>query len=320
MKHIISLSAAREQMPKQSQLRFRLRKYRLVYLLILPPVLAILVFCYLPMVGITMAFLNYRLGSGVLGMFTRPWIGLANFKSLLMSYYFTRVLFNTIWISLLKLIFVFPSPILLALLLNELRALRFKRVVQTVSYLPFFLSAVVVQGLVLAVFSPAYGLLNNLRQLFGAQAIHYLGDSSYFRGIIVGTDVWQQMGWGAIVYLAAITSIDPGLYEAAVIDGAGRLRQAWHITLASIIDIILMFFILRIGTILSAGFEMIFLLYSPVVYNVADIIDTYAYREGLLRSNFGYGTAIGLFKSAVGFLLIWVTNRAVRRLGGQGIW
>jgi putative aldouronate transport system permease protein len=122
------------------------------------------------------------------------------------------------------------------------------------------------------------------------------------------------------VYLAAITSIDPGLYEAAVIDGAGRLRQAWHITLASIIDIILMFFILRIGTILSAGFEMIFLLYSPVVYNVADIIDTYAYREGLLRSNFGYGTAIGLFKSAVGFLLIWATNRAVRRLGGQGIW
>lgn len=305
---------------ERSHLAARINKYRLVYLLILPAVLGVLAFSYVPMLGISMAFKNYRLGTGFWGVFTSPGIGWANFKTLFTSFYFWRILRNTVLISLYKMVFTFPAPILLALCLNELRAQRYKRVVQTVSYLPYFLSSVIIQGLVLAVFSPSYGLVNGIRELMGLQAHHYLADERYFRGIIVGIDVWQGMGWGAIIYLAAMASIDVEQYEAAIIDGAGKFRQAWSVTLAGISDIIILLFILRVGDVLNAGFEKIFLLYSPPVYSVGDIIDTYAYREGLINSNFGFATAVGLFKSVVGLALILVTNRAANRFGRQGIW
>jgi putative aldouronate transport system permease protein len=305
---------------RRSALASRLAKYRLVYLLILPALVGVLLFSYVPMLGISMAFKNYKLGTGFWGVFTSPGVGLANFRSLFVSYYFWQILRNTLLISLYKMLFVFPTPILLALLLNELRAMRFKRVVQTISYLPYFLSAVIIQGLALAVFSPSYGFVNNIMQLLGARAHHFLADARYFRAIIVGIDVWQGMGWGAIIYLAAIATIDPEQYEAAIIDGAGRIRQAWSVTLAGISDIIILLFILRVGDVLNAGFEKIFLLYSPAVYSVGDIIDTYAYREGLINSNFGFATAVGLFKSVVGLALIMITNRVANRFGRQGIW
>lgn len=272
------------------------------------------------MAGIAMAFKDYKLGTGFAGVFTSPNIGFDNFRSLFLSFYFWQILRNTLLISFYKLLFVFPAPIILALFLNELRALPFKRVVQTVSYLPHFLSAVIVQGLVLAILSPTYGVVNTVRQLMGMPAQHFLADARYFRAIIVGIDIWQGLGWGAIIYLAAISAIDPEQYEAATIDGAGRIRQAWNITIAGIADLIMLLFILRIGNVLNAGFETIFLLYSPTVYSVGDIIDTYAYREGLINANFGFGTAIGLFKSVVGFVLIVVTNRLANHFGRQGIW
>jgi putative aldouronate transport system permease protein len=305
---------------ERRHLAARMTKYRLVYLLMLPAVVGVILFNYVPMLGISMAFKNYRLGTGFWGVFTSPGVGFANFRSLFVSYYFWQILRNTLLISFYKILFAFPAPILLALLLNELRALRYKRVVQTISYLPYFLSAVIIQGLVLAVFSPTYGFINGIRQIMGVQAHHFLADARYFRAIIVGIDVWQGMGWGAIIYLAAIASIEVEQYEAAIIDGAGRIRQAWSVTLAGISDIIILLFILRVGDILNAGFEKIFLLYSPAVYSVGDIIDTYAYREGLINSNFGFATAVGLFKSIVGLVLIVVTNRAANRFGRQGIW
>jgi putative aldouronate transport system permease protein len=305
---------------RKSHLAVRLHKYRLVYLLILPAVACVIIFNYVPMAGIAMAFKDYKLGTGFAGVFTSPNIGFDNFRSLFLSFYFWQILRNTLLISFYKLLFVFPAPIILALFLNELRGLPFKRVVQTVSYLPHFLSAVIVQGLVLAILSPTYGVVNTVRQLMGMPAQHFLADARYFRAIIVGIDIWQGLGWGAIIYLAAISAIDPEQYEAATIDGAGRIRQAWNITIAGIADLIMLLFILRIGNVLNAGFETIFLLYSPTVYSVGDIIDTYAYREGLINANFGFGTAIGLFKSVVGFALIVVTNRLANRFGRQGIW
>lgn len=299
---------------------FRLRKYRVVYLLIFIPFLSLFLFRYLPMLGIVMAFKKYRLGSGFIGMFTSRGIGFQHFRALFTSSYFARVMRNTLLISFYKLIFVFPAPILLALMLNELRTIWYKRAVQTVSYLPHFLSAVIIQGLVMAIFSPSYGLLNGIRIWLGLDTHHYIADPSYFRGIIVGIDLWQGVGWGAIIYLAAIAGINPELYEAATIDGAGRLRQTWHITIAGIVELIILLVILRVGRILDAGFETIFLLYSPVVYSVGDIIDTYTYRVGLVDANFGFGTAVGLFKSVIGFLLVVGTNKIANRFGRQGIW
>jgi putative aldouronate transport system permease protein len=298
----------------------RLRKYRIVYLLILVPFLSVFLFRYLPMLGIVMAFKKYRLGSGFAGMFTSPGIGLDHFRDLFASAYFGRVMRNTLVISFLKIIFIFPAPIILALMLNELRALWYKRTVQTVSYLPHFLSTVIIQGLVMAILSPSYGLVNGIRIAVGLDVHHYIADPRFFRGIIVTIDLWRGVGWGAIIYLAAIAGINPELYEAATIDGASRLRQAWHITVAGIAELIVLLLILRVGDILDAGFELIFLLYSPLVYSVGDIIDTYTYRVGLLDANFGFGTAVGLFKSVVGFVLVIGTNRLAKRFGRQGIW
>lgn len=297
-----------------------IKKYKIVYLLMFPALAFFLVFSYIPMAGVVMAFNEYKLGEGYKAIFNSPWVGFAHFKRLFSSVLFGRVVINTLIINGLKLIFVFPIPIIFAILLNEIRNVRFKRVVQTVSYLPNFLSTVVVYGLVLGLLSPTYGLVNAVLNQLGIDSIHFLAKPGYFRGLLVLLDMWRYTGWDAIIYLAAIASIDQEMYEAAYIDGAGMFKRIWHITLPSIMEIIMLMFILRIGSILNSDFQTVFLLYSPAVYSVGDIIDTFVYREGLIHQQFSFTTAVGLFKSTTGLVLIIAVNKISKKLGMTGIW
>ena len=272
------------------------------------------------MVGVVMSFNDYQVTKGLAGIFTSPWVGLKHFKALFTSFYFYDIMRNTILISVYKILFAFTSPIIFALLLNELRGRRFKRVVQTITYLPNFFSPVVIVGLILSLISPNYGIINALIGSMGGAPSNFLANPRLFRSIIVFIDVWQGTGFSAIIYLAAITSIDQEQYESAKLDGANRFKQIWHITLPGMSDIIILLFIFRIGYMLNAGFDQIFLLYSPPVYPVGDIIDTFVYREGLVHMSYSFSTAVGLFKSVIGFALIVAVNKAVKKFGRQGIW
>ena len=233
---------------------------------------------------------------------------------------FGRVFRNTLLISLYRLFWGFPAPIILALLLNEVYQRHFKRVVQTISYLPHFLSWVVLGGVIRTILSPSTGVVNSIVTALGGEPIYFLANSIWFVTVLITTGVWQQVGWGSIIFLAAIAGIDPQLYEAAVVDGAGRLRQTWNITIPSIIPVIVILFILRVGDILDAGFDQIFNLYNPAVYEVADIIDTYVYRVGLVELNFSFSAAVGLFKNVIGLILVVIVNRIAKIFGEYGIW
>lgn len=298
----------------------RIKKHKLVYLLLFPSFATVLIFNYAPMAGILMAFKNFRIMDGFWGIFTGEWIGFKNFERLFASYYFYDVFRNTILISLYKIIFGFPAPIILALLLNELKNKFYTRFVQTITYLPHFLGAVILTGLTYALLNPSYGIVNGVIQAFGYEPQQFLADPRYFRSIIVGLDVWKNTGWNAIIFLAAISSVDMGLYDAAKMDGANKFRQMWHITLPGISEIVVLMFILRLGDIMNAGFDQIFLLYSVMVYNVGDIIDTYVYRMGLVNSEYGFSTAVGLFKSVIALILIIAANAVAKKFGKQGIW
>ncbi|PYI57586.1 sugar ABC transporter permease [Paenibacillus flagellatus] len=278
------------------------------------------VFDYIPMFGVLIAFKDISPFEGVGAIFTNEWVGFKHFVRFWNSYYFWNVMRNTLLISFYKLFFSFPASVLLALLLNEVRRVAFKRIVQTISYLPHFISTVVVAGLAMMVLSTDGGLINAIIVRFGGEPIHFLGDPAYFRGVLVISHVWQSIGWGSILYLAAMTGIDPGLYEAARMDGAGRVRQAWHITLPGITPVLVIMLILSIGGLLNAGFEKVLLLYSPAVYEVADIIDTYVYREGLTQLNYSFATAVGLFKNVLAMLLILGANYIAKKMNQTGIW
>ena len=290
------------------------------YLLLLPGLLYLIIFHYIPMFGIIISFKDYQPFMGVKGMFTSEWVGLKHFQKFFNSYYFWDILGNTLSISLLKFIFGFPAPIIFALLLNEVRNKKFMKTVQTISYLPHFLSWVVVSGLLVTLLSTDNGLINIIREAFGKESIMFLGDPRYFRQVLVVSDIWKGIGWGSIVYLAAISGVDQEMYEAEYIDGANRWRRIWHITLPSISHIVVIMLIFSVGGLLNAGFEQIFLLYSPSVYSVADIIDTFVYREGLQSNNYSYATAVGLFKSLVSMFLLLLTNFIANRLDQEGIW
>lgn len=297
-----------------------IRKHYFYYLLMFPGLLYFLIWHYVPMFGIVIAFKDITPFSGVEGIFTQPWVGLTHFRNFFRSYFFANVMGNTIAISGLKLLFGFPAPIILALLINEVRLTAFKRAVQTISYLPHFLSMVIVAGLVIAMLSTEGGLVNQVRVGLGMQPHMYLGDPRVFRGILVVTSLWQSVGWGSILYLAAMANIEPQLYEAAMIDGANKWQQVWAITLPGISHVIVIMLIFAIGGLLNAGFEQILLLYSPAVYSVADIIDTYVYRSGLLSMQYSFATAVGLFKSVLAMILLLTANFVAHRLGEQGIW
>ncbi len=289
----------------------------MLYLMLIPGVIYILVFRYIPMGGIIIAFKDFKFIKGILGS---EWIGLENFKVLFGSRDFYKILWNSLWLSTLKLIFAFPAPIILALLLNEIRHNSFKRVTQTIMYLPHFISWVVLAGMIMNFLSPSNGVINTVIQSLGGQPIHFLIKPEYFRTIIVTAEIWKGIGWGTIIYLAAMTSIDQCLYEVASIEGANRFHKMCYITLPGISSTILILFVINLGYILNNGFEQIFLLYTPSTYEVADVFETYTYRIGLLSGRFSYATAIGLFKSVVGAILVLSSNRIARLFGKKAIW
>jgi putative aldouronate transport system permease protein len=272
------------------------------------------------MFGIIIAFKDISPFGGVRGIFEAPWVGFRQFSRFLNSMFFWNLMRNTVVIRALKLVWGFPAPILLALLLNEVRLKRFKRVVQTISYLPHFISWVVVSGLVFSLLSKEVGVVNVALESLGFKPVAFLLEPKYFRSILVLSAMWKGIGWSSIVYLAAITSIDPELYEAATIDGANKVQQALHITIPGISLIIVIQLIFSIGNMLNAGFEQVLLLYSPRVYEVADIIDTYVYRVGIQGLEYSFAAAVGLFKSVVALILLLITNKVAHKFGYPGIW
>lgn len=291
---------------------------KVLYLFILPGLVVLLVFNYLPIYGISIAFKDFNPMFGIMGS---RWVGLRHFERLWGSMFFWRVLRNTLVINLMQLAFGFPAPIVLALLINEVRHRAFKRAVQTITYLPYFLSWVVVGGFVVNVLSPTQGLITVISRLLTGQrsTIFLMIEPLAFPWIVVFSNIWRSVGWGSIVYIAAISSINPELYEAAVIDGGNRWHQVWHITVPSIVPTIVVLLILQVGRFMEANFEQIYILLNPNVYTTGDVISTFVFREGLSRGNFSYTTAIGFFQSVVGFMLMVAVNRITRKLG-HSLW
>lgn len=276
-----------------------------LHIMILPGLLLIVLFSYFPMVGVIIAFQKFIPAKGLFG--DQIWVGMSNFKFIFALPGFQRALINTFTIAFWKIITGLLVPIVFALMLNEVRSFFVKRSVQTIIYVPFFLSWVIMSGVLIDLLSPSGGLVNSVIKSMGFQPIFFLGDNSYFQPTLIITNIWKEFGFGTIVYLAAITGIDPTLYEAAVIDGANRWRQTWHITLPGMTMIIVLMSVLSLGQILNAGFDQIFNLYSPVVYQSGDIIDTFVYRMGLLEAQYGPATAVGLFQSVVSLVFISVS-------------
>lgn len=293
-----------------------LKKNKTVYFMILPVVAYFIIFCYGPMYGLQIAFKYYTPGKGFLNS---PWVGLKNFEDFLTGFYFVRVLRNTIVLNALSMLFEFPAPIILALLLNELRSVRYRRIVQTVSYFPYFISLVVIAGLIKD-FTVSDGLINDIIAWLGGQRISMLQQAGMFRTIFIASDIWQGVGWGSIIYFAAISSIDQELYQAAIVDGAGRFRQIWHITLPGITPTIVILFILSMGSMLSVSSEKVILLYNPATYETADVISSYVYRQGIQQLNFSYSAAVGLLNSVVSLLLLVISNAVSRRFGDTSLW
>jgi len=293
------------------------RKYKALYLITIPGILYFIVFKYLPLMGSVMAFQNYNIFKGFTGS---PWVGLDQFKRMFTYTEFLRILENTVLIGLYDIIFAFPVPIILALLLNELRKVLYKRILQTVVYLPHFLSWVIIGGIMIGILSPTTGIVNQVLNFFGFQSVYFLGEDSYIRSILVGTGIWKDSGWGTIVYLAALASVNPELYEAARMDGANRWRQTLSITIPAILPTVTIMFLLHIGNFLDFGFERVFVFVNSLNEQKGDILDTYIYRVGLIDQQYSYTTAIGLFKSVVGLMLIMIGNALSRKASGEGLY
>jgi putative aldouronate transport system permease protein len=280
------------------------------------PLVYFLVFKYGPMFGLAIAFQDYDIVKGVSGS---PWTGITHFRAFLADEWFWATVRNTIVLNIYVIVFYFPMPIVLALLLNEVRSPALKKFVQTVTYLPHFLSTVVVAGMVVN-FVANDGLVNEILARLGIGRVQFLTRPEWFRSIYVVSDIWQRVGWGAIIYLAALSGIDPALYEAAVLDGANRFQQMRHITVPGIAPVVSIIFLLTLGHIMNVGFEKVLLLYNGALYDTADVIQTYVYRRGLLGADFSYGTAVGLFQSFVAFALIVTANSVARRIGATSLW
>ncbi|SDC96336.1 putative aldouronate transport system permease protein [Paenibacillus sp. UNCCL117] len=293
-------------------------QHKILYLMLLPGIVYFIVFKYMPMYGVIIAFKDFSLVDGIWKSgWADPWN--KHFQLFFNSPYFSQLLTNTILISVYKLIFGIVPPILMAILLNECRIRWFKSLIQTLTYMPHFLSWVIIYGMMIALLSQSSGLVNQWIEAAGGKAVPFLTSTAHFRSLLVGSEIWQNLGWGAIIYLAAMAGIDPTLYEAARVDGASRLRMIWHITLPGIRSVIIMLFILSLGHILDAGFAQIYVLYNIQVYSVADIIDTWVFRTGLNQLNFSLAAAVGLFKSGIGFVLVLVSNKIAKQWG-EGIW
>jgi putative aldouronate transport system permease protein len=303
----------------RSRFRYDFNRHKSLYFFILPGLVILILFNYLPIYGVTIAFKNYNPLFGIMGS---KWVGLKYFDKLFNSIFFWRIFKNTLIINFLQLIFGFPAPIILALLLNEVRNTAFKRSVQTVTYLPHFLSWVIAGGFVVTLLSPNQGVISFFSELFTGKKsdLYLMIQPQAFRWILVGSSIWKNVGWGSIIYIAAISGINPELYEAATMDGVNRFQKIVYITLPSIFSTIIVLFILRIGQIMATNFEQIFILYSPNVYSTGDVISTYVFREGLGKGQYSYTTAIGLFQSVIGFVLMIAANTLSKRLGQNSLW
>ncbi len=293
-----------------------LKKNKLVYLLALPVVLYYVIFHYVPMYGATIAFKDFTPAKGILGS---PWIGFDYFIDFFTSQSFFRVVKNTLVINGANLLFGFPAPILFAVLLNEIRLAKFKRTVQTITYMPHFVSLVVICGIIKN-FTNETGIITEVLSWFGMPKTNLLDVAEYFVPIYVISSIWQELGWNSIIYIAAIAAIDPTLYEAASIDGAGRWRKIWHITLAGIMPTIMVLLVLKIGGMMTVGYEKIILLYQPLIYETSDVISTYVYRKGLLELNWGYSSAVGLFNSVINCILLVTANQVTKKFNGSALW
>ena len=293
---------------------FQRDKY--LYLMVLLPLAYFIVFHYIPLYGITLAFKDFDISQGIMGS---PWVGFKYFEEFFSNPYSWLVIRNTVVLRLWQLAIGFPAPIILALLLNELRTMRFKGIVQTSSYLPHFISLVVVSGMVIS-FLASDGPINNLIKSLGGQSVPFMQLPEYFAPIFTFSGIWQHAGWASVIYLAALTSINPELIEAAVIDGAGRWQRLLHITLPGIAPTVTIMFLLRIGQLLTVDYQMILLLYSPAIYETADVLGTYIYRRGIIGADFSFATAVGLFQAAVGLVFIVGANWIAKRVGDTSLW
>lgn len=288
-----------------------------LYLLMIPGLIFLIIFKFAPMYGLVIAFQKYNIFQGIAGS---DWAGMEEFRRLFSSPDILSVFRNTIVISMYKTIFLFPLPIFIAIFLNEVMRTWFKRVVQTIIYLPHFLSWVVVAGLFINILSPSTGIINNLIVALGGHPISFLTDNHFFRSVIVATAGWKEIGWNTIIFLAAIAGLDAEVYESARLDGANRIQQMYLITIPGILSTIMLLFIIHLGSVLDAGTEQILLLYNPLVYPTGDVIGTYIYRVGIGSMDYSYATAVGLFESLIGFILVLSGNYITKRLTGKGIW
>lgn len=294
-----------------------LYKDKYLWLLVIPGIIYYLVFLYGPMCGLVIAFENYSPFRGVLG---GPWVGFKWFEQFFNSQFFWRLMRNTILLNVYSLLWGFPAPIIFALLLNEVRSQKFKRISQTMSYLPHFVSTVVIVGIIFNLLDPDQGLINTAIQALGGESVNFISDPKWFRTVYIASGIWQEVGWGCIIYLAALAGIDPQLYEAATVDGASKLRQIWHITLPGIVPTIIIMLILSMGSMFSVGYEKIILMYNPNNYSTADVINTYVYRRGVVGSEYSFGTAVGLFQSAISFMLVTLVNKISRKVSDISLW
>lgn len=293
-----------------------IRMHKGAYLIVLPVVVFYILFHYKPMYGLIIAFKNYSPAKGIMGS---SWAGFKHFEDFLTNPYFWRLMRNTLTISMSNLIFSFPAPIILALLLNEIKNKAFLRGSQMIMYIPHFISLVVICGMIIN-FTDIDGVINDLLNVFGIERKAYLNYPQYFVPIYVISDIWQGIGWNSIIYMAALTGIDTSLYEAATIDGAGRWKQTLHVTIPGILPTIIIMLLMRIGNLLSVGYEKVILLYNPLTYETADIISTYVYRKGLLEQNYSFSTAVGLFNSIISFILLIGANTLSKRCGEGSLW
>lgn len=309
--------AAEVPLRKRNSPLKKMKKSWQLYLVIFLPMVYLILFKYVPMYGVIIAFKNYIAVKGILGS---PWVGLKHFEYFFSSPLLFRLLYNTISISLYSLLAGFPLPIILALSLNEVKNIRFKKTVQMVTYAPYFISTVVMVSIMLQFLSPQIGIVNHFIKLFGGQAVNFMGEPNYFKSLYVWSGVWQYTGYSSIIYLASLSSIDPELHQAAIVDGATKLQRIWNIDIPGIMPTAVILLILNVGQLMNVGFEKVYLMQNNLNMNSSDVLATYVYRMGLLNSQFSYSTAIGLFNSVVNLILLVMVNQVARKLGDTSLW
>lgn len=302
---------------KPGRLMKSVRKYWDLYLLLVPVAAYFILFQYLPMYGLQIAFKDYSPRKGYWGS---PWVGFEHFTRFLSSYNFWQIMYNTVSISVLTLIFTFPLPIMLALLLNETRSKRFKGALQTITYTPHFLSTVVVVGMMVAFVSPSTGIINQLIRLFGGQPVYFMTKPEWFKPLYIISDIWKNTGWSSIIFVSALANVDLGLYEAAKVDGANRRQRLFHITFPCLAPTMIIMLILSCGKIMGVGFEKIFLMQTDLTLGISQVISTYVYQQGIVQSQFSYATAVGIFDSLINFAVLLIVNRIAKKASDISLW